>query len=78
VFLLYINDLSDAVSEGSTTRLFADDCERTQDIALGHTRMDRSSGGFHSFHKNLLCAVFKENGYPLVGAMSDTIVVNLV
>jgi hypothetical protein len=36
--------------------------------------MDRSSGGFHSFHKNLLCAAFKEIGYPLVSAMPDTIV----
>jgi hypothetical protein len=26
LFLLYINDFPDAVSEGSTTRLFADDC----------------------------------------------------
>jgi hypothetical protein len=40
--------------------------------------MDKSSGGFHSFHKNLLCAAFKEIDYPLVSAMSDTIVVNLV
>ena len=40
--------------------------------------MDRSSGGFHSFHKNLLCEAFKEIGYPLVSAMSDTIVVNFV
>jgi hypothetical protein len=38
--------------------------------------MDRSSGGFHSFHKNLLCAAFKEIDYPLVSAMSDTIVVS--
>jgi hypothetical protein len=39
--------------------------------------MDRSSGGFHSFHNNLLCAAFKEIGYPLVSAMSDTIVVTI-
>ena len=32
LFLLYINDLPDAVSEGSTTRLFADDCALYRDI----------------------------------------------
>ena len=32
LFLLYINDLPDAVSEGSTTRLFADDCALHRDI----------------------------------------------
>ena len=32
LFLLYINDLPDAVSERSTTRLFADDCALHRDI----------------------------------------------
>ena len=32
LFLLYINDLPDVVSEGSTTRLFADDCALYRDI----------------------------------------------
>jgi hypothetical protein len=32
LFLLYINDLPDAVSEGSTTRLFADGCALYRDI----------------------------------------------
>jgi hypothetical protein len=32
LFLLYINDIPDAVSEGSTIRLFADDCALNSDI----------------------------------------------
>ena len=32
LFLFYINDLPDAVSKGSTTRLFADDCALHRDI----------------------------------------------
>jgi hypothetical protein len=32
LFLLYINDIPDAVSEGSTIRLFADDCALNRDI----------------------------------------------
>ena len=32
LFLLYINDIPDAVSEGSKTRLFADDCALHMDI----------------------------------------------
>jgi hypothetical protein len=31
LFPLYINDLPDAVSDGSTTRLFADDCAISDD-----------------------------------------------
>jgi hypothetical protein len=65
LFLLYINDLPDAVSEGSTMRLFTDDCALHMDIK---TTEDARSGGFHSFQKNLLCATFKEIVYPLVSA----------
>jgi hypothetical protein len=32
LFLIYVNDLPDVVSEGSTTRLFADDCALYKDI----------------------------------------------
>jgi hypothetical protein len=39
LFLLYINDLPDAVSEGSTTRLFADDRALYRDIKTTHFRL---------------------------------------